>query len=140
LNHYCHDIEIYREYYSVEKVESLLPGNNTGSVSLEDWSESVANLSVSILLDMENEGDYFKANNIPYSTESGVLSKQLWRLVSRLNEMDEEVILYHYLYEYSFEEMADIFCVSKSTVFKRHKKAMSALRIVYSKKDTMLVA
>ena len=143
LKHYCHDIEIYREHYSVEKIDSLLPDHQdrhlSNEQSLEDWSDSIANISISILLG-QGESESVDHAETPYSMDEGILSNQLWGMVSKMDEVDEEVILYHYLYEYSFEEISKVVGMSKSAVFKRHRNAIESLREIYKGKKRTLVA
>ncbi|OUS03259.1 hypothetical protein A9Q81_07690 [Gammaproteobacteria bacterium 42_54_T18] len=142
LKHYCHDIEIYREHYSIEKIDSLLPDNKgrhlNNEQSLDDWSDSIANITISILLGQGDSGSVDPVGT-PYAMEEGVLSNQLWGMVSKMDKINEEVILYHYLYEYSFEEISKVVGISKSAVFKRHRSAINKLRRMQNDGDVTLV-
>ncbi len=132
LKHYCHDIEIYREVYAKERRESLLPSGKTSGGDLEDWSNSISNIAVSLLLESEGSIDSNISGIIDekynHTAEGEVLSKQLWNNVAKMKEEHELVILYHYMYGYSFEEISRSMGISKSAAFKRHRSAIDKLR------------
>ena len=132
LKHYCHDIEIYREVYAKERRESLLPTGKTSGGDLEEWSNSISNIVVSLLLEGEGSVDSNVSGIIDekynHTAEGEVLSKQLWKNVAKMKEEHELVILYHYMYGYSFDEISRSMGISKSAAFKRHRSAIDKLR------------
>ena len=139
LRHYCHDMEIYRENYAKERRESLLPTTKKSEGNLEDWANSVANIAVSFLLEEDDDIDEVIDEKYNYVAEGEVLSKQLWKSVAKMKEEHEMVIIYHYLYGYSFDEISSALGISKSAAFKRHRSAIDSLREMQTDSGATLV-
>ncbi len=136
LKNYCVDLDLFRAEHRKEGVLALSIPEDTRT--LEGWSGSIADMAISASLSLDDDLNIVDPKEHGYD-ESNLFSRKVWSQVEKLSENEGHAIIYHYLYECSFAEIAEILDGSKSRVYKDHNQAIRNLRGFLSKDFDILV-
>lgn len=77
--------------------------------------------------------------NVTIPTDSELLEKENFlALVDHLSDIDQEIFLYYYFYQFSAKEIAEMLAVSVEIIFNRLSRGRKTLRELEEKKDGKL--
>lgn len=114
-----------------ERTESLFATNSKRELDFSQTVDLIVNIALTHQLDelAIDANQQLGMSSDPYVSQSYEQLKT--RLLSEVSEMpkrDQQIIYYHYFYYMSFEDIAELFGVSKGRISQLHKRILSQLK------------
>ena len=114
-----------------ERTASLLENKSSVAPGLASFYDLVVGIALTYQLDelVAAEGVEVQTEPEPYASRSyDEMQRCLKDVLDHLPERDRQIVYYHYFCQMSFDEIANVFALTRGRISQLHKAALDAIR------------